>query len=38
MSIFNRQTGRIEETDDTHDFEWWSKEENRTLLGAVSFA
>ncbi len=38
MSILNKATGAIEETDDAHDFDWWSKEENRPLLESVEIA
>ena len=38
MSIYNRETDTIEETDDSHDYEWWAMKENRILLEAVAIA
>ena len=38
MELLNRKTGIVEEVDDNHDLEWWTREENRILLESVSAA
>ena len=35
MSIYHRGSGITEETDDTHDAEWWRRKENQQLLNRV---